>query len=116
MFGCQGETTPPTSPETPPALATTGTATLTFRQLSLSNGHTCGVDHAQLGDGTTTERHTPSRVAGSRRWDTVIAGWRNSCGVTGAGRAFCWGSNDSGQLGDGTKDDHPTPVAVVAPM
>jgi alpha-tubulin suppressor-like RCC1 family protein len=284
MFGCQGETTPPTSPETPPALATTGTATLTFRQLSLNNGHTCGVttddtawcwgdgvlgdgtfdqsstpiavtgglhvaqvtsggpncllttdgqaycwgfnwegelgdgttepvdlspvavagnrrytqlhagfthacalaasgaafcwgqnaygelgtgtstgpqdcsgvpcsrapvraarghtfvqvkvgsehtcgldaDHrfwcwgnnefGQLGDGTTTERHTPSRVTGSRRWETVIAGWRHSCGVTGSGRAFCWGNNEWGQLGDGTKDDHPTPVAVVAPM
>ncbi len=35
-----------------------------------------------------------------------------SCGLTSAGRVYCWGNNSSGQIGDGTTTDRTTPTAV----
>lgn len=51
-------------------------------------------------------------MAGGRRFDTVNAGWFHTCGVTLARRAFCWGFNVEGQLGDGTTTDRSRPVSV----
>lgn len=42
----------------------------------------------------------------------LAAGGSHACAVTYRGRARCWGANHSGQLGDGSRDDRPTPVAV----
>lgn len=42
----------------------------------------------------------------------VSIGQVHTCGVTTAGFAYCWGSNESGQLGTGTHDDHHTPWPV----
>lgn len=43
--------------------------------------------------------------------DVSLAG-DHGCAVV-AGAALCWGSNDHGQLGDGTTDDSDLPVSVV---
>ena len=41
----------------------------------------------------------------------------HACALLGdaAGTVRCWGANYSGQLGDGTKTNNPTPVETVAP-
>jgi alpha-tubulin suppressor-like RCC1 family protein/uncharacterized protein YjdB len=44
---------------------------------------------------------------------TVAAGLFSSCALSPAGRAYCWGDNDAGQLGDGTTADRHAPVAVA---
>lgn len=46
-------------------------------------------------------------------FDTVVAGGYHTCGLTPRGRAFCWGANGRGQLGDSTRADAsaPTPVS-----
>jgi alpha-tubulin suppressor-like RCC1 family protein len=43
----------------------------------------------------------------------VSAGASHTCAVTTDSRAYCWGDNSGGKLGDGTTTDHPTPVAVA---
>jgi alpha-tubulin suppressor-like RCC1 family protein len=122
MFGCQGETSPPTSPETPPALTATSTAALAFRQLSLSNGHTCGVTtddtawcwgDGVLGDGTFDQSSTPIAVTGGLHVGQVTSSGPN-CLLTTDGLAYCWGFNWEGELGDGTTEAVDlSPVAVA---
>ena len=69
----------------------------------------------QLGDGSTTNRLTPVAVVDLA--DAAQEGCRrcanHTCARVGNGSVRCWGSNYSGQLGDGTTTDHLTPVAVV---
>src|SRR5262245_51541952 len=43
----------------------------------------------------------------------MTAGLESSCGLTSDSRGYCWGLNNGGQLGDGTKTNRLTPVAVV---
>ncbi len=43
----------------------------------------------------------------------VSAGGSHSCAVGDSGQAWCWGDNTLGQLGDGSTQSSPTPVAVV---
>ena len=99
---------------------------LRFRQVSAGTFHSCGVttdrraycwgDNAvgQLGDGTLAQRLTPVPVAGGRQFRVVEAGHDATCGVTYPdNRAFCWGANYQGRLGDGTTTNRPTPRLVV---
>jgi alpha-tubulin suppressor-like RCC1 family protein len=71
----------------------------------------------QLGDGTTTGRRTPVRVTlpGGAKVVAVAAGSSHSLAVTTAGKVLAWGSNEYGQLGDGTTTDRHRPVAVRLP-
>jgi alpha-tubulin suppressor-like RCC1 family protein len=99
-----------------------------FRQVDAGQFHTCGVSYPDnkafcwgyngslaLGDGTSTSRSGPVAVKGGHLFRQVTAGgfFGHSCGVTTTDKAFCWGWNDKGQLGDGSTVPSSTPVAVV---
>ncbi len=45
----------------------------------------------------------------------LTAGGEHSCALTAAGDLYCWGRNDSGQVGDGSLDDVLSPTAVMLP-
>jgi alpha-tubulin suppressor-like RCC1 family protein len=69
----------------------------------------------ELGDGTTIDRTSPGDVSGFPTGSGVTAisaGTSHTC-VLEAGGIKCWGSNSSGQLGDGTGMTRTTPVEVV---
>jgi len=42
----------------------------------------------------------------------LAAGLSHACALTSDGEASCWGANESGQLGDGTRTDRESPVSV----
>jgi len=43
----------------------------------------------------------------------LAAGVSHGCGLQGDGTAWCWGANESGQLGDGTTQDRDSAVKVA---
>lgn len=88
--------------------------------------HTCALTDAgnvrcwgyntfgQLSDGTPTGDHTMVNVEGlGSGVQAISAGGLHTCALTSAGEVRCWGRNHSGQLGDGTTTDRPTPMAVA---
>jgi alpha-tubulin suppressor-like RCC1 family protein len=100
--------------------------TLRFAEISAGGAHTCGRTadgkafcwganaYGQLGDGSKVDRPTPVPVAGGRRFVELRAlGYDHTCGRTADGRAFCWGMNREGQLGDSTTTERATPTAVA---
>jgi alpha-tubulin suppressor-like RCC1 family protein len=87
--------------------------------------HTCGLrsngliycwganSDGQLGDGTTTDHTSPAEISGGfSDWIMVDIDRLHTCGVRSNGRAYCWGSNWAGQLGDGTITSRSTPTEV----
>lgn len=113
-----------------------------FERLTLGSRYTCGITTTgdalcwggnatgQLGDGTTTARAEPTPVATTVKFAQIAAGSGfassatvapptelqggagHTCALTGAGKAYCWGWNGDGQLGDGSVQDRLAPVEV----
>ena len=94
--------------------------------ISAGWGHTCAVladgtvrcwganESGQLGDGTTTRALTPVQVRGITGAVGITAGWwHHSCALLGDGTVRCWGTNEWGQLGDGTTTSSSIPVAMT---
>ncbi len=78
--------------------------------------------YGQLGDGTTTFHPNAVQVldigGGPSLLTGVVAatgGLNHSLAVLSDGRIAAWGSNVSGQLGDGTTTDRTIPVQVIMP-
>ncbi|MEZ5119910.1 MAG: hypothetical protein R2686_08410 [Candidatus Nanopelagicales bacterium] len=68
----------------------------------------------QLGNNSTTDTLVPVNTSGVLAGKTVTAisaGDRHTCGIAG-GRAYCWGSNYKGQLGNDSTSDASVPVAL----
>ncbi|HEX6036934.1 PKD domain-containing protein [Longimicrobium sp.] len=86
--------------------------TLAWRLVTAGDEHTCGVttDNQPYcwGNGATA----PAALYGLATVDSMDAGGTSTC-ATRAGTAYCWGTNEWGQLGTGdfATHDAPTPVA-----
>ena len=55
----------------------------------------------------------PVPVIGGHSWRSLTAGRFHTCGITTENEAYCWGDNQTGQLGSGDPDDSSTPVLVA---
>ena len=139
VLACREDGESPTGPARSPAAEASLAGELSFRQVSVGHGrdfghgHVCGVttdsraycwgvnQAGQLGVGTTTGPQDcghpcstrPVQVHGGRRFLQVSAGGNFTCGITTDHRAFCWGENDQGQLGDGTQETRLTPAPIA---
>ena len=72
---------------------------------------TCG----QLGDNTTTARSSPVQtVAFGSNWMDCSANAQRTAATKTDGTLWCWGRNDSGQLGDNTITYRSSPVQTIA--
>jgi alpha-tubulin suppressor-like RCC1 family protein len=72
-------------------------------------------NQGQLGDGTTASKSSPVTIVGGiTDWRQISSfGGSHSLGVTASGRAYAWGANSYGRLGDGTTTSRLSPVTVV---
>lgn len=69
----------------------------------------------QLGDGTVSQRLTPTDVSGLGSGVVGIASGMDSehtCAIVTGGGLKCWGKNGDGQVGDGTPNQRSTPTNV----
>ncbi len=74
-------------------------------------------DEGQLGVGDSTSRSSPVAVLGGLTFKKVIISSNNGTGktvlgLTPQGKAYTWGYNANGQMGDGTVVGKTTPTAV----
>jgi len=97
-----------------------GAAAATFAACGITGGaaycwgsNTIG----ELGTGNNTSSTTPVAVTGSLTFASLaISGGGyagHMCGITTAGAAYCWGANNTGQLGNATTTTSNAPVAVA---
>jgi len=88
--------------------------------------HTCGINSygevwcwgqnnfGQVGDNTTTRADTPKRVVNLPSGITWIsAGRDHTCAIDSYNSLYCWGSNNSGQLGIGVTGGNATSAKLV---
>ncbi len=106
-------------------------AGVAFTQLVVGATHACAMGndgnaycwgegtYGRLGDNLFSNHFAPTAVLASLAPGSTIvqlaAGAYHSCAIANTGTAYCWGSNDFGQIGDGTGGagtdrGFPTPV------
>ncbi len=64
------------------------------------------------GPGETPAMATDVDFPGSVTVAQISVGYQHACAVTDDGRLFCWGRNEEGQLGDGSRTESEVPVEV----
>ncbi|HHX99196.1 TPA: hypothetical protein GX533_00730 [Candidatus Dojkabacteria bacterium] len=104
-------------------------SSVTLTSIKAGGMHTCGLGgngkaycwgrnkNGQLGCGDNADSNTPVAVKpgvipSTVKLTGISTGYIHSCGLGNDGRAYCWGSNYYGALGNGDNVDSNTPVAV----
>ena len=102
-------------------------------EISMGSRHSCALlsplgtvrcvglnSKGQLGNGSQINSQTPVDVSGLTNVIQVASGGRaefsgnsHNCALKNDGTVWCWGTNDQGQLGDGTTTLRTTPVQAA---
>jgi alpha-tubulin suppressor-like RCC1 family protein len=97
-----------------------------YTMLSAGRGHVCGIsegrifcwgmnDFGQISGSIAGDVEAPTEIevtGGPTSWSYVAAGYSTTCAIATDGRLFCWGSNRSGELGNGSTTDSGVPIPV----
>ncbi|MES2176701.1 MAG: Ig-like domain-containing protein [Gemmatimonadota bacterium] len=104
---------------------------LRFTAIATGSEHTCALTSGgemycwgsnfvgQIGDGTRANiRPAPTRVSAAAgvTFVSIALGSQHSCAIGQNVVTYCWGSNASGQLGDGTLVDRAAPTVVTGSL
>ncbi len=73
----------------------------------------CTEDQSPTGPEATAAPELSATAAATLVFRAISAGDAHSCGVTTTNKAYCWGSNFVGALGDGGDFASNVPVAVA---
>lgn len=101
--------------------------TKTFCKIDGGNNHTVALEKngrvwawgansvGQLGDNSTTQKCTPISILGTTKtFCQISAGASHTVGIDKNGRAWGWGNNVGGRLGNNSTTNQCTPVSVFA--
>ncbi len=91
---------------------------LTFSSLTAGQTSTCAVAQSgtrcwgqgPLGNALSTSSNIPALVSGGQVFDRLSLGGAHACGISSAGRTFCWGSTAAIGAGDPYP---PLPVSLA---
>ncbi|MEK2688323.1 Ig-like domain-containing protein [Bdellovibrio sp. GT3] len=103
------------------------TSNLKFTSISASTGNTCGIlsdksmkcwgrnQNGQVGDGTTTQRSSPTTVSGGITWAQVATSQSWACAISDAAASpasalYCWGAANS--FGKSGVNSSTTPLLI----
>ena len=76
------------------------------------DGYCWGQDnYSKLGNGgSNSNTNSPGLISGGHKWKVIRSGMIHTCGLTEAGKAYCWGDNANKQVGTtSTIADYSTP-------
>jgi alpha-tubulin suppressor-like RCC1 family protein len=96
------------------------------KAITLGDFHTCALldsggvkcwglnENGELGNGSTANKYTPTDVSGlSSGVKAIVIGDSYTCALLETGGVKCWGTNDQGQLGNGSTNNKRTPTNVI---
>ena len=97
-----------------------------FSQITAGYDHTCALtttgqaycwglnNQGQLGNNSTTNSRIPVAVQmpAGVSFQSITTGSDYTCAITSEGKAYCWGNNEYGQLGNNSTTNSSIPLAV----
>ena len=104
-------------------------AGVSFQSIVANGFHTCALTtegkaycwgwngYGQLGNNSTTDSRIPAAVQmpAGVSFQSISAGNSHTCALTTEDKAYCWGWNTNGQLGNNSATNSLIPVAVQMP-
>ncbi len=102
----------------------------TVKFIGVGDAHTCAItsdnyvycwgwnDYGQVGDNSFSTRQVPTAIYTSgflsgKTISSLAVGYRHNCVITSDNKAYCWGYDNDGQLGNNSTTDSAVPVAVT---